>query len=93
MSCFPGINSETHYVSQHGKSSTHNKAEAFLQVNIPDASVSFEEPLDIFLPGGGAQAADEDATPAHVNDVSCGRGSIPFEFADSRVRGTQLMDT
>lgn len=47
-----------------------NKAKAFLQVDISDASVSFEEPLHILLPGRGAQAADEDATPAHVNDVT-----------------------
>lgn len=55
---------------------THNKAKAFLQVDISDASVSFEEPLHILLPGRGAQAADEDATPAHVNDVTCESASI-----------------
>lgn len=50
---------------------THNKAEAFFQVDISDASVSLEEPLHILLPGRGAQAADKDATPAHDNDVNC----------------------
>lgn len=45
---------------------THHEAEASLQVDVPDATVAFEEPLHVLLPGRGAQAADEDPTAAHL---------------------------
>ena len=48
---------------------THHKAEAFLEVDISDAAVSFEEPLHILLPGRRAQAADENTTSTHVDVV------------------------
>lgn len=44
---------------------TDHKAKALLEVDVSDAAVPLEEPLHILLPGGGAQPADEDATPAH----------------------------
>lgn len=47
----------------------HHKAEAFLEVNISDAAVSFEEPLHILLSGRRAQTADENTTSAHVGVV------------------------
>lgn len=47
------------------RSRTHHKAEALLEVDVTDAAISFEESLHIFLPGGGAQAANENTTPAH----------------------------
>lgn len=48
---------------------THHKAKTFLEVNISDAAVSFEEPLHILLSGRWTQPADENTTAAHVNDV------------------------
>lgn len=46
-----------------------HKAEAFLEVNISDAAVSFEEPLHILLSGRRAQTADENTTSAHIDGV------------------------
>lgn len=69
---------------------THNKAKAFLQVDIPDASVAFEEPLHILLPGRGAKAADEDATPAHVDDVTCERAPIRRGLRSAKQREEEI---
>lgn len=44
---------------------THHKAKAFLEVDVSDAAVAFEESLHILLSGCGAQPADENTTPAH----------------------------
>lgn len=49
---------------------THHKPKPPLQVDVPDAAVSLEEPLHILLPGGRVQPPDEDAAAAH----GCGRG-------------------
>lgn len=49
---------------------THHKAEAFLEVDVSNAAVPFEEPLHILLSGRRAQTADENTTSAHVDDVS-----------------------
>lgn len=46
-----------------------HKAEAPLEVDVPDAAVALEEPLHVLLPGGGVQPPDEHAAAAH----GCGR--------------------
>lgn len=50
---------------------THHKPKPPLQIDVPDAAVSLEEPLHILLPGGRVQPPDEDAAAAH----GCGRGA------------------
>lgn len=44
---------------------SYHKAEAILQVNLPDAPIAFEEFLHISFTGMGAQTADEHATSTH----------------------------
>lgn len=48
---------------------THHKPEASLEVDVSDATVAFEEPLHVLLPGRGAESADENTTPAHLEAV------------------------
>lgn len=48
---------------------THHEAKTFLEVDVSDAAVSFEEPLHILLSGRWTQTADENTTAAHVSDV------------------------
>lgn len=50
---------------------THHKAEAFLEVDVSNAAVAFEEPLHILLSRRWAQPADENTTSAHVDGVVC----------------------
>lgn len=46
---------------------THHKPKASLQVDISDATVSFEEPLHVLFSGRGAQPTDEDTTSTHFD--------------------------
>lgn len=55
---------------RHRTAGSYHEAETSLQVNVPDATVAFEEPLHILLPGRRAQPADENTTTAHVSTTT-----------------------
>lgn len=46
---------------------TYHEPKAPLEVDISDAAVAFEEPLHVLLSSRGAESADENTTPTHVD--------------------------